>query len=231
MTRPRIGITTTARDPSDGKVRMTGDYFDAVRRAGGLALLLPPGEMSAAEVLEACDGFVLTGGGDIDPALYGGRAHPEIYGVDRERDDSEIQLVRALVAQRVPTLCICRGLQVLNVALGGQLIEDIPDEIGTRVIHRGGGVYQEHRVQVEPDSRLARALGVTHCSPPSWHHQAARAPAPPLRVVARADDGVIEGLEHPDHEKLWAVQWHPEHTAARDAVQQKLFDVLVRAAR
>ncbi len=231
MTRPRIGITTPGRDPSDGKLRLTFDYVDGVRRAGGLALLLPPGEMATEDVLAACDGFVLTGGGDIATDLYGGRATPEIYGVDRVRDDSEIALVRAIVAQRVPALCICRGMQVLAVAQGGSLVEHVPDEYGEKVCHRGGDRFQDHPVRVEADSLLARTLGATACSTASWHHQGVRFPGRDLRAVAWADDEAIEAIEHAHHASLWAVQWHPEHTAARKREQQALFDAVVRAAR
>lgn len=231
MARPRIGITTPGRDPTDGKLRLTFDYVDGVRRAGGLALLLPPGEMDVADVLAACDGFVLTGGGDVDPELYGGRASPEIYGVDRVRDDTEIALVRAIVAARKPALCICRGVQILAVAHGGTLVEHVPDEYGERVPHRGGDRFQDHPVRIDADSRLSRAIGATACSTASWHHQTVRDPGADLRAVAWSEDGAIEALEHAAHDRLWAVQWHPEHTAARRREQQALFDAVVRASR
>jgi len=234
MNRPRIGITTPSRDSSDGKIRLTFDYVDGVRRAGGLAILLPPGEMAVEDVLSACDGFVLTGGGDVAPELYGGRAVPEIYGVDRVRDESEIALVRAIVSRRVPALCICRGMQVLAVAHGGSLVEHVPHEYGERVPHRGGERFQYHPVRVDGDSLLARTLGADTCTTASWHHQTVRDPGRDLRAVAWADDGAIEAIEHAHHEALWAVQWHPEHpesSGSRRPEQQALFDVVVRAAR
>lgn len=231
MDRPRIGVTTGGRDVTDGKLRLTFDYVDAVRRAGGLALLLPPGESALDAVLAACDGFVLTGGGDVDPSLYGGRAHAEVYGVDRSRDDAEFALARAIVARRIPALCICRGLQVLAAAHGGTLVEHVPDEYGDRVRHRGDDRFQEHPVRVDADSRLARALGGIACSTASWHHQSVRDPGRDLRAVAWAEDGSIEAIEHASHDRLWAVQWHPEHTAARRREQQALFDAVVAAAR
>lgn len=230
MSRPRIGITTGGRDPSDGKLRLTFDYVDGVRRAGGVALVLPPGEISVEEVLAACDGFVLTGGPDVDPGRYGGRDHPEVYGVDAVRDEAEIELARAVVARRVPALCICRGMQVLAVAHGGTLVEHVPDEYGDRVPHRGGDRFQEHAVRVDADSRLARTLGATSIAPASWHHQTVRVPGAGLRAVAWAEDGAIEAVEHAEHDRLWAVQWHPEHTAARQREQQALFDAVVCAA-
>jgi len=231
MTRPRIGITTPGRDTTDGKLRLTADYVDGVRRAGGLAILLPPGDGAALELLDFCDGFVLTGGGDIATELYGGREHPQIYGVDRVRDDSEIALARAIVAHRVPALFICRGLQVLAVAHGGSLVEHVPDEYGERVPHRGDGRFQAHAVRIDAQSRLARTLASTACAPSSWHHQTVRDPGRGFRAVAWAEDGAIEATEHADHEHLWAVQWHPEHTAASEREQQSLFDAVVNAAR
>jgi putative glutamine amidotransferase len=229
MTRPRIGITTSGRG-DDGKLRLTFDYVASVRRAGGFALLLPPGDLDVDAALAACDGYVLSGGGDVDPARYGGRSHAEIYGVEADRDAFEIALARAIVSDRRPALCICRGMQVLSVAHGGALVEHVPDEYGERVRHRGDDRFQEHAVRVDAGSRLARVLAVDACSPASWHHQSVRDPGRGFRAVAWAEDGSIEAVEHDSHERLWAVQWHPEHTAARQREQHALFDALVRAA-
>lgn len=228
--RPSIGITTHGRG-ENGRFDVNAKYVDAVRRAGGYAVLLPPGETRPEECLEFLDGIVLTGGPDVAPELYRGRRHPEVYGVDPERDASEIALVRALVEFGKPTLAICRGMQMLNVALGGSLVEHVPDEAGTRVPHRDGKDYVPHDVEVEPRSRLFALVRSKRITTPSWHHQAVRVPAPGFQVVARADDGVIEAIEHPDLPDLVAVQWHPEHTAATDRVQQGLFDALVASLR
>jgi len=231
--RPVIGITTTGRDER-GRFRLNGHYVDAVRRAGGLPLLLPPGDERPDELLEPLDGLILTGGGDLDPALYGGTTHASIYGVDAERDASEVALARAANASGLPTLGICRGAQVVNVALGGTLVEHLPDEIGSSIAHRpepGADEYELHDVAVEAGSALAAALGAQTCSTPSWHHQSVRAIAPGLEVVARAADSTIEAFERPGHPWLVGVQWHPEATAASDPAQQRLFDALVAAAR
>lgn len=228
---PRIGITTYGRN-AEGKLTLSARYVDSVRRAGGLPLLLPPGEPQLEEALAGFDAIVMCGGPDVDPKLYGGRAHPEVYGLDPERDASEIELARLVVEQRIPALCICRGLQVLNVAHGGTLVEHLPDEVGERVPHRGGpSGYLPHEVELAPRSRLAALLGTQRVSPASSHHQAVRAPAAGFEVAARAADGTIEALEHGKHERLVAVQWHPEYTAREDALQQRLFDELVRWAR
>lgn len=228
--RPSIGITTHGRS-STGRFDVNAKYVDAVRRAGGYAVLLPPGGTHPEECFEFLDGIVMTGGPDVAPALYGGRQHPEVYGVDPERDASEIALVKALVELQKPTLAICRGMQVLNVALGGTLVEHVPDEAGTRVLHRDGKDYLTHDVEVDPRSRLFSVVKSKRIATPSWHHQAVRTPADGFQVVARADDGVIEAIEHPDLPDLVAVQWHPEHSAATDRAQQALFDALVASLR
>jgi putative glutamine amidotransferase len=228
---PRIGITTYGRN-EQGKLTLGARYVECVRRAGGLPLLIPPGEPQLEEALAGFDGIVMCGGPDLDPKLYGGRAHPEVYGLDPERDASDLELARLLVEQRIPALCICRGLQVLNVAHGGTLVEHLPDEVGLRVRHSGAErAYVPHAVQLAPGSRLAALLGRTSIEPASSHHQAVRAPAPGFDVVARAEDGTIEALEHREHERLIAVQWHPEYTAHEDALQQRLFDELLRWTR
>jgi putative glutamine amidotransferase len=228
---PRIGITTYGRN-DEGRFTIPAKYVDAVRRAGGLPLLLAPGEPRLLEWLELADALILTGGPDVDPSLYRGAAHPEVYGIDRERDESDLFLARHAVASKMPALCICRGTQVLNVALGGTLVEHVPDVVGEKVLHRGKErAYTPHAVRVDERSRLAEILGATEMSPMSSHHQAIRDVAPGLDVVARAPDGIIEAVEMRAHPWLVAVQWHPESTAAEDATQQRLFDALVAAAR
>ena len=240
MAEPLIGITVGRRDaPSSAGgepgYHLPETYGNAVVRAGGVPLLLPPESVAlAGRALDAVDGLVLSGGGDVDPAAYGGSPHEAVYGVDAKRDAFEIAVARHAVARRIPTLAICRGLQILNVALGGTLIEDIPSEVGTEVGHssKGRHVYERSQVvTVEPDTRLAAVLGHGDVKVNSIHHQAVRAVAPPLRVVARAPDGVIEALEHEDPAwEHWAVQWHPEYLAVQDDGALALFHALVEAA-
>jgi putative glutamine amidotransferase len=230
-TPPRIGITTYGRN-DEGRFTIPAKYVDAVRRAGGLPLLLAPGEPRLAEWLELVDALILTGGPDVDPKHYQGSKHPQVYGIDSERDASDLFLVRHVVKEKLPALCICRGTQVLNVALGGTLVEHLPDVVGEKVLHRGKErAYTPHAVRIDADSRLAEILGATEMSPMSSHHQSIRDVAPGLRVVARAPDGVVEAVEMREHPGLVAVQWHPESTAAEDATQQRLFDALVASAR
>lgn len=234
---PLVGITTYGRDDADhpGRYHLPGEYVDAVRRAGGVPVLLPPGGSDAeiAALLERVDGFVLAGGGDIDPTFYGAAPHPTLERVDVARDRFELALARRLVERALPTLAICRGCQVLNVALGGTLHQHLPEVVGERLTHARPATDAErprHAVAVDAASRLAQLMGATAPVPVSSHHQAADRVAPSLRAVARAEDGTVEALELPEHPWLVAVQWHPELSAAQDASQQRIFDQLVAAA-
>ena len=229
--RPIIGITTYARD-EQGRFSLPAVYIDAIRRAGGIPVLLPHGEPYLSELLERLDAVILSGGGDVDPQLYQGAPHEAIYMVDAERDSTEIELTKNIVEMQLPMLNICRGVQVLNVALGGSLIEHLPDEVGEEIIHRLLiPSAASHEVEIEPGSQLAQILEQTEVTAASWHHQAIRQVAPSLRVVARAADGTIEAVEMPGHPWLIGVQWHPEMTAEQDSTQQRLFDALVQVAR
>jgi putative glutamine amidotransferase len=231
MGAPIIGLTAYGAD-ADGPVRLPAEYVDAVRRAGGVPVLLPPGEADVGDWLRCVDGLIFTGGGDLDPALYGGARVASIYRLDAARDANELALARRIAADDTPCLCICRGAQVLNVALGGTLIEHLPDEGPSPVQHRSESADPiPHDVTVEPGTRLAEVLGVRPVPIVSWHHQAVRALGRGLRVTARAADGVIEGLELDGRARLLAVQWHPELSADADALQQGLFDWLVKEAR
>lgn len=229
--RPLIGITTCGR-VKDGRFQLPAEYVDAVRRAGGVPVLLAPGEPEVEALLDRLDGIVLSGGGDIDPRRYGGDEGAPIERVDAERDEFELAVARRAAQRGLPTLGICRGCQVLNVALGGTLIEHLPDAVGEELAHRGPpGEGARHAIEVEPSSRLAAVLGDTRSEPVSWHHQAPGSLAPGLEAVARAADGTIEALEVAGKPALLAVQWHPELTAAEDPSQQRLFDDLVENAR
>ncbi len=228
---PIIGITTYERSPDDHFMLPTV-YVDAVRRAGGIVILIPPGEPHLDELLALLDGVIFSGGGDVDPAHYAGTLHPEIYTISPERDEMELVLAKKIIELGKPTLCICRGTQVLNVALGGTLIEHLPDVVGETVAHREPpDVPINHEVTVAAASQLASILQQTTIQGASWHHQAVRQVAKGLNVVAQAADGTIEALEMPAHPWLIAVQWHSEITAAADPTQQRLFDALVQAAR
>jgi putative glutamine amidotransferase len=233
MGAPILGITTYAPRPGLERFYLPVEYVEAVRRAGAIPWLVPPGEPRLAELLLHLDGLVLSGGGDVEPDLYGGARHPALYNINRERDETELALARAAHEQKLPTLGICRGCQVANVAFGGSLIEHLPDEVGEALAHRGEGpgTSSLHPVELAPGSRVARIVGDVFPHVSSSHHQALRRVAEGFAIVGRARDGTIEAVERDDHPFYLAVQWHPEETAARDPGQQKLFDALVAAAR
>jgi putative glutamine amidotransferase len=227
MSAPVIGITTYGRDER-GRYTLPSEYVSAVERAGAVPLLIPPVPAHAQRYLELVDGIVLAGGGDIDPSHYRGDTHETLYNIDASRDGLELELARRIVERRQPTLAICRGMQVLNVALGGTLIEHLPAVVGEHVLHRKPPREPTpHAVKVKAGSKLAAVAGATEFAPMSWHHQAVRALAPGLEAVATAPDGTIEAVELAAHPWLIAVQWHPELTAHQDPVQQRLFDALV----
>jgi putative glutamine amidotransferase len=200
-------------------------YFHAVERAGGVPLMLPPIPSLIDRIpalIAAVDGLLLHGGGDLDPRLYGQEPTGEgLYGIIAEHDLVELAVVRAALGADLPTLAICRGLQVLNVAVGGTLVQDIGSEAHW---------HAHHRVAVEPGSLIAKAIGsdtavACHCV----HHQALDVVGEGIRVTS-AVDGMVHAVEMPD--KAWVVgtQWHPEDDAATDPQQQSLFDELVRQA-
>lgn len=228
---PLIGLTTYGRS-DDNRYSLPADYLDAVRRAGGVPILIAPGEHRWEAPLQVLDALVLTGGGDIDPDRYRGRRHETNYGIDPERDAFELELARRVIDSGLPTLGICRGAQILNVVRGGSLIEHIPDELGESVLHRAPPREAvRHSVQLKASSKLAMILGLDELHVTSWHHQALRGVAKGLEAVGHAADGTIEAVEMPDHPWLIAVQWHPELTAATDPLQQRLFDAIVEKAR
>ncbi|MBD1890671.1 gamma-glutamyl-gamma-aminobutyrate hydrolase family protein [Coleofasciculus sp. FACHB-SPT9] len=227
---PLIGITTAGQlDTRLFSIR--GDYVEAVRLAGGLPMLLPPGEPDPAAILERIDGLIFSGGGDIDPAVYNDSSHPTVYNVDHQRDTFELALAKLVLDTDIPVLGICRGLEILVVATGGNLVQHLPDEFGDAIAHRTHqSRFCEHHVQIDPDSRLAAMIGITESEIVSWHHQAVRTVPPGWRVTARASDGVIEAMEHKQHPWAIALQWHPE-LALQDPYQQRIFQALVETAR
>jgi putative glutamine amidotransferase len=212
-------------------------YLDAVLRAGGEPITLSPREIrhdEALALLGRADGLVLMGGSDVDPHLYGQHRAHHVYGVIPEQDHFEMALVHAAIELGMPVLAVCRGIQLVNVALGGTLIQhlgDLPD-----VIEHAPGKFPAgqdhvlHPVTLEPGSRIADAIGVTDIIGASFHHQGIDDVATGMRVVGRSPDGLIEAMEHED---LWllGVQWHPEDTASTDWHQQSLYDALVAQAR
>lgn len=234
MPRPLVAVTATARSETDAdpvRVRLNAAYMDAVSRAGGLPIVAPPTDPGAAEELIATvDALLLTGGEDIDPSWYGAVPSPHLGRVTASRDAWEMALTRAAAERRIPILAVCRGIQVLNVALGGTLLQDIPSDRPGSLQHEQSGARADrtHRVHLAGGSRLAAIMGLEP-TVNSMHHQAVDAGATRLAVVGTAPDGIIEAVESPDA-RWWAVgvQWHPEELDGADA---RLFAAFVDAAR
>ena len=234
-----IGLSSRPADLESrfGKLRadaVARSYTAALRAAYGIPLLLPADRADEADtILERVDGLILTGGGDVDPSIYGREPQPSIAGSDIDRDRFEIQLVRAARERAVPVLAICRGLQVANVACGGDLVTDIPSGVPGEVGHRAGepGHLATHRVRLDPGSRLVRLVGDGTAQVNSSHHQAARRIGQGLRAVAWAPDGVIEAIES-DSDRWWllGVQWHPEQPPREEPAAWRPFQGLVDAA-
>jgi putative glutamine amidotransferase len=238
--RPLIAIVTAHL--AAGRVRgwrraglgVPEPYVLALRRAGGRALLLPPGDPAPVdEQLTPFDGLLLAGGGDIVPSRYGEEPHASVYGMEPERDETELALARTALEQGIAMLAICRGHQVLNVALGGTLRQHLPDD--QTLLPHGTPVKDEsvyHDIQLAAGSRVAKACGNELVSGRSHHHQAVDRLGHGLVAVGWSADGLVEAVE-PESSSGWAVgvQWHPEDTAPSDPTQQGLFDALVDHAR
>jgi putative glutamine amidotransferase len=225
-----VGISSYARAGQPPSFSIPTGYVDAVRRAGAVPVVFPPGEPEPSRLLDTVAALIVSGGGDINPNAYGGRQHETVYSVCEERDTFEFSLTRAALNDtRIPLLCICRGLQVLNVVCGGTLHVHLPEHFGERIAHRlPPRDTSVHMVEIEPDSRLAQILGTTHTEVRSWHHQAIDRIGDGLRPVAWAEDGVVEAVEHVEHPWCIGVQWHPE-MQLEDPAQQRLFRALIGA--
>ncbi len=229
MHQPLIGITTYGIAHSDG-FNIPAAYVMAVVRAGGLPLLLPPVSVDPVDAwLDRVQGLVLTGGGDMDPARYGAPPHATVYNVDAARDECELALTVEAIRRRLPMLAICRGIQVVNVALGGTLHPHLPEVYGDAVPHRvPPRVITRHPIRVEATALVAAAMGGAHADVVSWHHQAVDRLGTGLRPVAWSSDGLVEAVELDGHPRMLAVQWHPELSAVEDPMQQGLFNHLIR---
>jgi putative glutamine amidotransferase len=219
--------------PDQPALAVPTPYLEALRRAGGepaVLLQLEIGPEEAHSLLGRFEGLLLIGGTDVDPSRYGQERHPECYGIDPQRDAFEIALARGAIARGLPTLTICRGIQIVNVALGGTLDQHITGREG--LIAHGvptGGSGVLHPVELEPGSQVAKAMAVDRPDCFSHHHQALARIGDGLRPVGWTEDGLVEAVELADG-WLLGVQWHPEETAAFDQAHQGLFDALVEQA-
>jgi putative glutamine amidotransferase len=238
--RPLIGITTHLLPIQQGGRPYHLSYGRnalAVERAGGLPVLIPSGLDLATlrAIYERVDAVLVPGGGDVNPARYAAQPHPATYRVDDQRDLSEITVVHWALEDDRPLFGICRGNQLINVALGGTLTQDIPSQLATDIKHDYAQPmiphsHRAHPVTIEASSRLAQIIGATTVMVNSLHHQAVAQPAPVLIPTAFAPDGVVEALEIPGKHFALSVQWHPEDLVDDDPAMQRLFDAFVQAA-
>jgi putative glutamine amidotransferase len=235
---PLIGVSTSITvGETPERAYVNSAYLRAVEQAGGVPVLLaPPLSAAAREALWArLDGLVLTGGGDIEPARFGQTPHPKTDLVSGERDALELELVDRALRDDVPLFAICRGLQVLNVALGGSLHQHVPDVAGEAIEHAQKERRQvsTHDVKLQAEgTRLGAIAGVSELRVNSMHHQAVDRLGRDLRDVAWAPDNVIEALEHADRRRwVLAVQWHPEELVGHDPAARALFSAIVEAAQ
>ncbi|MBC8100337.1 MAG: gamma-glutamyl-gamma-aminobutyrate hydrolase family protein [Armatimonadetes bacterium] len=239
--QPLIGVTTAVRVLSTNGITVCTAYtaiLSAVERAGGLPVMIPSnmGDDTLRAIYARLDGVLLPGGGDIDPKYFDEAPHPALDMLDPLRDNAEVKLVRWAAADEVPLFGICRGHQVIHVALGGSLIQDIPSQVTVatpeqHALPEGAArSHPSHAIQVADNTRLAGILGNTQLIVNSIHHQAVKTPAPGFVITATSPDGLIEASEMPGKRFALTVQWHPEDLAPDDPHMQGLFDAFVQAS-
>jgi putative glutamine amidotransferase len=239
--KPVILVPIPIQDEEKRRFTIGRNYVRSIIEAGGVPVLAPVtvDAESLRSLYDSADGVLLTGGADLDPSVFGEALHPLTKGVDPDREAAETLLARWAVADDRPMLCICRGVQQLNVVLGGSLIQDIPSQHKTDLEHSAGKLspardYVAHSICVEPRSQLGRALGLGEAGGEvgvnSFHHQALKRVADGLQVTSRAPDGIVESVEMPDRRFVVGVQWHPEEMSAGRADMLNLFVSFVTAA-
>jgi gamma-glutamyl-gamma-aminobutyrate hydrolase PuuD len=230
MSKPIIGITTyltPARfgDWDEEAALIPASYVRAIEAAGGRPLLVPPSTDAIGETLDRLDGMLFSGGSDLDPELYGQETHAETNGIVPERDRAEVALLKAALERDMPILAVCRGSQVLNIALGGDLVQHLPEVVGDEKHKHTPGEFADHDVELVAGTRVQEILG-DHAPVKSHHHQGYGQLGQGLREAARAEDGTIEALEEPSRRFALGVLWHPE--AGDDFA---LFEALIAESR
>jgi putative glutamine amidotransferase len=233
LIKPIIGIGSDIHSPRGRRERSFAylTYCEAVRRAGAIPLVIPPQPENAAELLSRIDGLLLAGGFDCHPGVYGEEPHPTIEPMDPRRQANDLALAAAARQHNVPTLGICLGMQVMNVAAGGTLVQDIDSQHDTEIRHASEPENRgRHDVIIEQGTQLASVVPAVELNVNSSHHQAVRTVGEGLRVTAHAPDGIIEGVEDPRHPFYLGVQWHPEDMGGEESAST-LFAAFLEAAR
>lgn len=233
MSKPIVGIGSDVEQKKGERERAFGytTYIESLRRAGAVPVLIPPQPENIDSIVDGLDGIVLAGGDDCDPSVYGEAPHPATEMMDPRRQSNDLNLAKLARERGIPTLGICLGVQVMNVAAGGTLIQDIDSELRTDIEHASApSDRHRHDVIVERGTQLAGIVGEQELNVNSSHHQAIRHVGDGLRVTAQAPDGIIEGLEDPSLPFYVGVQWHPEDMAG-EASASALFRAFVEAAR
>jgi putative glutamine amidotransferase len=233
LTTPIIGIGSDVQSPPGRRERAFAylTYVESLRRAGAVPVLIPPQPENAAELIDGLDGILLAGGDDCDPSLYGESPHETVEPMDPRRQANELSLARLARDRGIPTLGICLGLQMMNVAAGGSLMQDIDSHMETEIRHASEPEDRaRHDVIVEEGTQLSQILPRSELNVNSSHHQAIKKVGQGLRVTALAPDGIVEGLEDPKHPFYLGVQWHPEDMPG-DPSAATLFGAFVQAAR
>ena len=234
MSKPIIGIGSDIHIVPGKRERVFAylPYIESLRKAGAIPVVIPPQPENAHEIVAELDGLLLAGGDDCDPAAYGEERHPTVDPVmDPRRQTNDFSLAAAARKAGIPTLGVCLGMQVMNVAAGGTLVQDIDSQLETEIQHASAPENRvRHDVNIEQGTRLASILGERELNVNSSHHQAIRNVGDGLRVTAHAPDGIVEGLEDPRHPFYLGVQWHPEDMKGEDSAGS-LFGAFIAAAR
>ncbi|WP_099353800.1 gamma-glutamyl-gamma-aminobutyrate hydrolase family protein [Fredinandcohnia onubensis] len=232
MNKPIIGVTSHVE--LDYKHTLSNDYIQAVIEAGGIPVILPIGiDEDVSQIVSKIDGLLLTGGGDIDPTLFGEEPHPKLGTISPGRDDFEPAIIQEMLTANKPILAICRGIQILNIALGGDMYQDIYDQHETGLLQhsqKATRYHLAHFVKAKEGSLLESIAGTSEFKVNTYHHQAVRHVPYPLEVSGVASDGIIEAIESKGHPFVLGVQWHPEGLAVNgDEIAKRIFTRFVES--